>query len=357
MKNKKSFIIMGLSLLIILFTINIPSKAYASDSYYRDNYLYLENQLYYRMKNIETEFKFVYDGDMDSAFNIIENAAKHDGYTNLNVEQCYLEQYGDRFTAKISYKVSKTQDEYITNVLTDVINSKAIRELNSYDKVKFVNEYLIKSFQYDDDLKSFDSYTAITTGKTVCQGYAMTAAKMYDLLGIENEVVIGTLNGVGHGWNKVKIGGNWYNIDTTNCDALEDSEILFLKSDKYLRDNGFSFESDQYTDSYYNYEEISHKNDTEKPYGQLKLNSSSSNKWYLKNGGWYYKDLAGEDTIGWVYDSNHWYYLGDDGKMKNGWVDYSGYSYYFNSRGEMQTGQQCINGRWYYFNDIGQRIY
>lgn len=38
----------------------------------------------------------------------------------------------------------------------------------------------------------------------------MSVYKMFNLVGIENRIVIGILSGIFYGWNLVKVGGKWY---------------------------------------------------------------------------------------------------------------------------------------------------
>jgi len=85
------------------------------------------------------------------------------------------------------------------------------------------------------------------------QGYAMTAYKMFNLVGIENKIVIGELDGIAHGWNMVKVDGKWYNLDVTNNDVTNNK--YFLRNDKTLRDDGFTWEANDYPICDKNYEE------------------------------------------------------------------------------------------------------
>ena len=60
--------------------------------------------------------------------------------------------------------------------------------------------------------------------------------------GIESHVVTGTANGIAHAWNKVKIGGSYYNLDVTWDDPVPDVDGritygYFNVTDEELRRN------------------------------------------------------------------------------------------------------------------------
>lgn len=131
--------------------------------------------------------------------------------------------------------------------------------MSDFDKVKVINKYLIDRYRYDDSLISNNAYSALMTGKTTCQGYALTAYKMLKLSGIENRIVTGELEGVPHGWNLVKLNNKWYHLDITNNDALS-SDKYFLKSDKDLKRDGFTWKYNDYPACDEDYNELSNNN-------------------------------------------------------------------------------------------------
>lgn len=342
-----------LYVLMCLIICGFTFRGYSVQATTTDNYL--KKSMYYHMKSMDEEFKFIYDGDIDSAMNMIDEASKYGNDTYLNVTNCRLEQYGNEYTAKMTYYVNKSKDSYVNSILKEVIDSNVTSDMTTYEKVEFVNKYLIKRLEYDKTMTSYDPYTALTTGKTVCQGYSMLAAKMYDMMDIENEIAIGSLENDAHGWNRVKIGQYWYNVDTTNCDALRDEECLFLKSDQKLRENGFSWDADSVTaPAQYDYKDVSHDND--EIYKTSITKVQNPNSWYKKNGWWFYRDLEGNNATGWLYYSGTWYYLDEYGRMKTGWLKYNGQWYYLASNGARQTGKKYIDGKWYYLDEIGELI-
>ena len=110
---------------------------------------------------------------------------------------------------------------------------------------------------HDEFIKSV-SYGMLTLGvndirgglgpdkKVLCEGYARTLAYLCQRAGIECIYVVGTAtysgtgsdgsSGFDHAWNKVKIDGEWYNVDPTNNDGMTPGSSYvyynnFLQSD------------------------------------------------------------------------------------------------------------------------------
>lgn len=79
----------------------------------------------------------------------------------------------------------------------------------------------------------------------VCAGYTLTYSYLLKELGIESEYAVSSP--MEHAWNKIKIDGEWYNVDITydNFDFVEAentygvvSHRCFLKSDSYFKGEG-----------------------------------------------------------------------------------------------------------------------
>lgn len=118
-----------------------------------------------------------------------------------------------------------TTDENINAVMKiyDIADSITNPGMSEREKVKAVHDWLCIHVDYDYDNYLADtipraSYSitgAINHGKAVCGGYVLTFEAFMDVLGIECENVSGKSAASSHGWNKVKVDGNWYEIDVT----------------------------------------------------------------------------------------------------------------------------------------------
>ena len=308
----------------------------------------LDTSVYNHLENWDTEFDIDYY--KSDVLDVIRDIAKKDDYLTISLKKLVYERVDGNATVKVTYLTTKEQEEYVNKELTRIINSIITNNMSDFDKIKTINKYIIDRYSYDDSLVSNNVYSALTTGKATCQGYAMTAYKMLNLAGIENRIIVGELGGVAHGWNLVKLNGKWYHLDTTNDDVVNDK--YFLKNDSYLRNNKFTWEVNDYPICDENYEATSNssinnstKNVTQNTqelnnYGQISngYKTNIDGKWYSNNGSWYFLKNTGIYATGWNIIDNKWYCLGSNGVMQTGWIYDSGKWYYcYPGSGDMAT--------------------
>ena len=304
----------------------------------------LNTSVYNHLENWDTEFEIdYYNSDV---LDVIKDIAQKDDYLSRSLKRLEYEREGNRATVKVTYLTTKEQEEYINKELTTIVNSIITNNMSDYDKIKTINKYIVDRYEYDDSLLSNNVYSALTTGKTICQGYAMTAYKMLNLAGIENKIIIGDLDGVAHGWNLVKLDGKWYHLDATNNDVTNNK--YFLKNDKTLRSDGFTWEANDYPVCDENYEVtsnssikiINNSNQESSNYGQPSIGYKShlDGNWYFSNGSWYFLKNKNIYATGWNIIDNNWYCLGNNGAMQTGWIYYNGKWYYcYPVSGDMAT--------------------
>jgi len=110
--------------------------------------------------------------------------------------------------------------------------------MSDMEKEIAVHDYIILHTAYDQEnyLKdtlpddSFSAYGVLFKGIAVCQGYAYAAHLLLELAGIDSQIVIGTANDISHGWNKVKINNEYYNLDVTWDDPVPDEQGRLIYS-------------------------------------------------------------------------------------------------------------------------------
>lgn len=91
---------------------------------------------------------------------------------------------------------------------------------SDYEKELAVHNYLEQNIVYTNGSGNvFNEYGALIDGRCVCDGYAKAFDLLMLLLGIDCYRVTGTADGGNHAWNKVKLGGQWYNVDVTWDDS------------------------------------------------------------------------------------------------------------------------------------------
>ena len=225
--------------MLIIISITLPYK-----TVFALNMKEVKTDIYNHLINWDTEFEVSYDDDNDQdVIELILNSAAKDDY--LKKSLIGLEVLTSRSKLKITakYRTTKDQEKYISDEIDMIINSLINNNSSDYEKVKAINDYLVKRFEYDTNLQSNNAYLALTTNNTTCQGYSMVAYKMFEKAGIETRMSFGTLDNTPHGWNQVKVNGKWYNIDITNNDSTN-SYKFFLKSDTTFMNIGFKQDSE-----------------------------------------------------------------------------------------------------------------
>lgn len=202
-----------------------------------------KDSIYEHLKNWDTNFSIdYYDKD---AIDVIRNKAKNDDYVYVSLVGLVYRKNGRDAEVEAKYRTTKEQETYINNEVNNIISNIISNNMTDYDKVYAINQYLVNRFEYDYTLVNNNAYLALVNNTTTCQGYSMTAYKLFKAAGIDTRIVLGQLNGINHGWNLVKVNGNWYNVDITNNDSVRENKY-FLRSDDFLRSEGFTWDANDY---------------------------------------------------------------------------------------------------------------
>ncbi|MCQ2518004.1 MAG: hypothetical protein MJ119_04510 [Lachnospiraceae bacterium] len=106
-----------------------------------------------------------------------------------------------------------------------------LRNLDTYDQVKAVHDYLVSTNEYN---MTFDTaYNCLYVNKSACNGYAYSFYAIMEELGVPATVEYGGK----HAWNSVQIDGEWYNLDCTWDDNGGIKYDYFLKSNDDFKDH------------------------------------------------------------------------------------------------------------------------
>jgi hypothetical protein len=127
------------------------------------------------------------------------------------------------FGISLNYVMTETEaatKQKEIDATTKTIMSDASRYTNTYNKLLVFYNYII--LHNDFLLTGTAAQCGIENGLRPgtegiqCNGYAKTMQYLCDIAGIECLTLPGMNNaGSTHAWNKVNIGGKWYNLDTT----------------------------------------------------------------------------------------------------------------------------------------------
>lgn len=134
------------------------------------------------------------------------------------------------FKVVFQYTVSKADkakyDKIVSEKTAAVLNGMGTG-LSEYEKVKYIHDYMVLNTEYDLDSEHNQNILSVFIhGSSVCAGYARTTQYLLNKAGIQCIYVTGQAdNGSGsgyipHAWNIVKVGGKYYNLDTTWDDPV-----------------------------------------------------------------------------------------------------------------------------------------
>lgn len=146
---------------------------------------------------------------------------------------------------EIQYKYSKSKIDKMQRKIDKKVNkilSKIKPNASDYQKILYIHNYLAKHCKYDKSKKKAnvrDIYGCLVKGKALCKGYAQAFEYLLNKLKIKTYYV--SSEEMNHGWNKVLLNGNWYNVDVT-WDSINTRgkynkvrRKYFLKSDEEFK--------------------------------------------------------------------------------------------------------------------------
>ena len=117
-------------------------------------------------------------------------------------------------------------DKDIYNAARQVLDAVLKDGMSDLEKETAVYYWIVANVNYDwthqDVLRetpreSFTPYGALVNHTAVCLGYAATFQLLMDMAGVECITVVGASDSSreDHGWNMVRLNGNWYCVDVT----------------------------------------------------------------------------------------------------------------------------------------------
>lgn len=151
-------------------------------------------------------------------------------YLTDNYEYNYYEETGEVFELSISYRFNRGAVEELNSKTEEKIQKildKLTPEMTEYQKIKLFHDEIVWGCYYRDkgDFVS-TPYGALVDGRALCEGYARAFAELCNREGIRNCFVSGETeeNGrsVKHLWNMVELDGEWYHVDLTWDDPVND---------------------------------------------------------------------------------------------------------------------------------------
>ena len=152
--------------------------------------------------------------------------------------------YITKMTFKFSYSESKetlqNKEKAVQNKVKDIISKVIKPDMKDYEKEVALHDYIVNNSKYDQRIdsgnipkESYSSYGILINGVGVCQGYAVAMDRLLKASGIETKLALGDAydgkNWISHAWNIVKIGGQYYHLDTTWDDPVTEDGANIIR--------------------------------------------------------------------------------------------------------------------------------
>lgn len=164
-----------------------------------------------------------------------------------SVYDVYFDPYRD---GNASVKSGKTDMESVKHaaLLLDRVVKRIVRfmpeDISAYDKYYYLAAVLSERTVYDKRPDNcFTAFGALIGGRAVCEGYACAYYLLCKEANLWCAYRDGLPEGVGHGWNMIKLDSGIYNVDVTWCDGYglpyeRDWYDCFVKSDAVFVEDG-----------------------------------------------------------------------------------------------------------------------
>lgn len=139
----------------------------------------------------------------------------------------------------IDYRTTPIQEQKLMEAMEETIRDLKLDEPGTavYDKIHTIYGYISKNVVYDYNYKNYSAYHALVEKKAVCMGCAMLFLLFMRRLNVPVEYISGEAfpEEGRHAWNIVKLGRQWYNVDTTWERSGGSRRISFVERNYFLK--------------------------------------------------------------------------------------------------------------------------
>lgn len=263
----------------------------------------VDNSTRYAYNTLDDDEKALYDAILGAASTM---NFKIRGTENVSMEKwakvfgMVFNQEPQLFWLNSKIKIGKiyfneTDTEKIASMQKeiDATVSKILKEANgkssTYDKLKVFHDHLVlnSTFEKSEEVGSYNQsiYNAFaggtsSQGNIQCNGYAKAMQYLCDQAGIDCMVITGTnKDGATHAWNKVKVDGEWYNLDCTWDDPILSTPVY-----NYIRYNNFLVPDEWINDkSHFNVNKVTLKSGKSFSYFTPPKATATAQNYFIKN--------------------------------------------------------------------------
>ena len=143
-----------------------------------------------------------------------------------------------------TYLTTAAQERAMTTAVSNLLTNLDLSGKTDYQKVRKIYDWICANVTYDytglnkgidNSPLTWTPYKALTQGTSVCQGYALLFYRLALESGVDARFIGGTGDGGSHGWNIVKLGGKYYNLDATWDAGLTNYQWFLLTDANFVR--------------------------------------------------------------------------------------------------------------------------
>ncbi len=226
--------------------------------------VYLKDMDINEIDNINHVLNGIYGSG--STYQLVGSAGEHYKKVTISMKRNTNYYVYKAYTNNEAISVENPEAKVLYGRVKGIINTVIKQGMTDYEKELAFHDYLVSHCHYSKNTEQsadsdiYRAYGALVNEDAVCNGYAEALKLLFDCIGIESKMVVGTADGVDHAWNLVKIGDKWYHLDATWDDPLPDQgknvmHPYFNVSDEIISANHI-WERDDYPkaeDMQYNY--------------------------------------------------------------------------------------------------------
>ena len=217
--------------------VGAPDKGYVfyDNTSTEDVLSYICEQMQARKTTIIVTYQTKQTYNYESfAEGLLMSALMHTGdpkggdYLNWNMRAWQGEMYGYErqyvtYTFTLRYLTTAAQEAQVDAAVANLLKSLNLNGCTDYQKISRIYDWMCNNITYDyvglnkgieASPLSFTAYKGLLQGTCVCQGYATLFYRLALECGIDSRVIAGNPTAP-HGWNIVKLGGCYYNLDAT----------------------------------------------------------------------------------------------------------------------------------------------
>ena len=179
--------------------------------------------------------------------------------------------YENQITFTLLYKTDYAQETAVINAVSNLVSSLGLEGMSDYEKVSTIHEWLYNNVNYDWEHYEdptykiqFTDYAALIGRKAVCQGIATAYYRLCLASGVDARFITSSV--LNHGWNIVKVGNKYYEVDATWDSNIREKQYAdplpsyFLRGSEWwltghINSAGYSTIGDEFdTSSYTHYD-------------------------------------------------------------------------------------------------------